>query len=350
MNRKTIHTAQAFMRCIAIAVLSATAFLAGSVHAQAPVPEAVPAVLPNATKAALDIRRTRLDEQRKALAQKVAAHNARCRNVPPENAALTADCSAAQQSLNSEVQTYRQSVVAFNNDLATAIDAVRPQMQARVKELDVLIQRDAQAIRHLGFARRAEDFAEWERLGAKAKTEFEDEVMEAITGIAVDKLRSGVLSVFKDFDAAKAARMTDFIRTRGVKPEPVALIAAIERVGRAPDKSRIADDAALIVRQFEDWRKAREAMGGSNESIKEVGNLLEGFISDPRVGLLMTGLKLTTAAVYNNATRRVARHEVERLTTLTEQQLKDLERLRKLMETHVRERNALVSVQGGAGK
>lgn len=45
--------------------------------------------------------------------------------------------------------------------------------------------------------------------------------------------------------------------------------------------------------------------------------------------------------VYNNATRRVGRAEVNRLTDLTEKQLKDLDRLRKLTEKHVQERNEL---------
>ncbi len=141
--------------------------------------------------------------------------------------------------------------------------------------------------------------------------------------------------------------MAAWLRARSIKPEPAALIAAIERVGRAANKSRVADDAEFIVKQIEDYRSARAAAGNSTESAKFVSGLLEGTIADPRVAFLITELKLTTAAVYNNATRRVARTEVERLTKLTEQQLKDLERLRKLMEAHVRERNALIVAQEG---
>lgn len=120
MSRETIHTAQVFLRFTAMVTLCAAALMAGAVHAQAPVPEAIPAVLPDPVKATLNTKRAGLDGQRMALAQKVAAHNARCRNVPPENTVLTVDCAAAQQNLNSEVQAYRQSVQTFNNDVVAA--------------------------------------------------------------------------------------------------------------------------------------------------------------------------------------------------------------------------------------
>ncbi|MFY9314105.1 MAG: hypothetical protein WAO95_00940 [Burkholderiales bacterium] len=210
----------------------------------------------------------------------------------------------------------------------------------RREQLTRQVEKNAEAIRRLGFARRAEDFAEWERLAAKAKAEFEGEVIDVISDIAVDKARGKILDSFKGFDAAKANRMAGWIRARGIKPEPTALLAAIDRVGRATDKSRVADDAEFIVKQIEDLRKARAAAPDPVESAKFIGGLLEGTLSDPRLVVLVTELKLTTAAVYNNATRRVARHEVERLT-LTEKQLKDLERLQKLMVKHVQELKAL---------
>ena len=228
--------------------------------------------------------------------------------------------------------------------------APSPAIVKRREELDRQIKRDAEAIRRLGFARREEDFAEWQQLSAKAKADFEGEVIDTIVSVAVDKTRGKLLDAFKGFDATKASRMIEWIRARGIKPEPAALIAAIERVGRAANKARVADDAEFIVKQIEDIRSARAAAADPVESAKFVSGLLEGTVADPRVAFLITELKLTTAAVYNNATRRVARAEVERLTKLTEQQLKDLDRLRKVMERHVHERNALNMTQGETGK
>jgi hypothetical protein len=219
--------------------------------------------------------------------------------------------------------------------------------ERRREELDQLIARDAEAIRRLGFARRAEDFAEWARLAEDAKKEFEGEVVDAIVGIAEDKTRGKLLDTFKDFDTAKASRLISWIRARGIKPESTALIAAIERVGRAPNKARVADDAEFIVKRIGEFRNAREASGDAVKQAQFISGLLESLLSDPRSALLITELKLTTAALYNNLTRRVARAEVERLTVLTEAQLKDLERLRQLMEQHVRERRDLLAMEKG---
>ena len=228
--------------------------------------------------------------------------------------------------------------------------AARQAAQARRAELDKQIERDMEAIRRLGFARRAEDFAEWERLAAKAKAEFEGEVIDTVTDIAVDKARGKILNAFKSFDPAKASRMIAWIKSKNIKPQPAALIAAIERVGRATDKSRIADDAEFIVKQIEDWRKAKAAAGVPIESAKFAAGMLEGLVSDPRLSVLITEIKLTTAALYNNATRRVARAEVNRLTDLTEKQLKDLDRLRQVLQKHVQERNELKKTMEEAEK
>ena len=60
---------------------------------------------------------------------------------------------------------------------------------------------------------------------------------------------------------------------------------------------------------------------------------------DKQCKLLQTETKLTIVALFNNATRRVAVHEVERLTTMTEDQLRGLTKISELMARHVLERN-----------
>lgn len=278
-------------------------------------------------------RRAKLESDYERLTQDIAAHEGRCLNKPktPE---LVADCSASQSSLNARIGAQNKAEAEFARTLEVAA-------RDRRAALEKQIANDVEAIRRLGFARRAEDFAEWDQLALQAKTEFENEVLDTITDIAIDKARGGILEAFKGFDSAKATRMVQWIRARGVKPEPTALINAIERVGLAPDKARVADDAEFIVKQIEDFRKGRAAASDPVESAKFISGLLEGTISDPRVAFLITEIKLTTSALYNNAARRVARAEVERLTKLTEKQLQDLHRLQKLLERHVGELNSL---------
>ena len=327
---------------ISMVLLLALLIGQGIAGAQAARPIEVPAVLLEPHRSALVAKRSALENRRTHLLAAVETHNGRCRGIP-DSSPMVAECSEAQARLNGEVDSYRDAANAFNREVAQAA-------QARRAELDKQIERDMEAIRRLGFARRAEDFAEWERLAAKAKAEFKGEVIDTVTDIAVDKARGKILDAFKTFDAAKASRMITWIKSKNIKPQPAALIAAIERVGRATDKSRIAADAEFIVKQIEDWRKARAAAADPIESAKFVGGMLEGFISDPRLAILITEVKLTTAALYNNATRRVALAEVNRLTDLTEQQLKGLDRLRQVLQKHVHERNDLKSTMKEAEK
>ena len=278
-------------------------------------------------------RRAKLESDSQQLDQDISAHEGRCINKPktPE---LVADCSASQSALNKRIAAQNKAEAEFAAALAIAGTNRRATLEKQIAS-------DVEAIRRLGFNRRAEDFAEWDQLALQAKTEFENEVLDTITDVAIDKVRGGILENFKSFDSAKATRMVQWIRARGIKPEPTALINAIERVGLAPDKARVADDAEFIVKQIEDFRKGRAAANDPVESAKFISGLLEGTISDPRVALLITELKLTTAALYNNAARRVARSEVEKLTTLTEKQLQDLRRLQKLLQRHVGDLNSL---------
>lgn len=278
-------------------------------------------------------RRAKLESDYERLTQDMTAHEGRClsKTRTPE---LVADCKASQSALNERIAAQNKAEEEFARSLEVA-------GRDRRVALEKQIASDVEAIRRLGFARRAEDFAEWDHLALQAKTEFENEVIDTIADIAIDKARGGILEAFKGFDSGKATRMLQWIRARGIKPEPTALINAIERVGLAPDKARVADDTEFIVKQIEDFRKGRATAGDPVESAKFISGLLEGTISDPRVAFLITEIKLTTAALYNNAARRVARAEVERLTTLTEKQLQDLQRLQKLLERHVGELNSL---------
>jgi Spy/CpxP family protein refolding chaperone len=262
---------------------------------QSPALPQVPTGLAASQRDPLLERSSKLAATRAQLEADVAAHRGRCTGVP-EDSPRVHECRESQAALNARIAAYKKEEAALKGDIEQAVHSRRQNLEAQVA-------RDIKAIQRLGFARRAEDFVEWERLAGKAKAEFEGEVLDTVTDIAVDKARGGLLEFFKGFDTAKATRLVEWIRARGMKPEPAALISAIERVGRAPDKAGVAEDAEFIVKQIEDFRKGRAAAGDPVESAKFLSGLLEGLISDPRLALLITESRLTVAALYNNAAR-----------------------------------------------
>ena len=224
--------------------------------------------------------------------------------------------------------------------------AERKRLAARDQQITEAIARDVTAIKNLGFARRAEDFAEWERLGADAKASFEKEIVDTATDAAIAKVRGRVLEGFKSFDEAQAARWIG--RLAKVQPRPVELIGLIEGLAKVKDKAKIAESAELVLDRIEQLQKAGQlaqpaGRGQAREDLLLVGlDLVCDVVPAPgdrSCKLFKTTSKLTVASLYNNASRRVAVREVERLTTMTEAQLHALARINELMVKHVRERN-----------
>lgn len=224
--------------------------------------------------------------------------------------------------------------------------AERNRLAVRDQQITAAIARDVTAIKKLGFAGRAEDFAEWENLGADAKASFEKEIVDTATDAAIAKVRGRLLEGFKSFDEAQAARWIG--RLAKVQPRPVELIGLIEGLAKVKDKAKIAESAELVLDRIEQLQKAGQLAqpvghGQAREDLLLVGlDLVCDVVPAPgdrSCKLFKTTSKLTVASLYNNASRRVAVREVERLTTMTESQLHALARINELMAKHVRERN-----------
>lgn len=209
----------------------------------------------------------------------------------------------------------------------------------RRRQLEAQIARDLEAIRSLGFARRAEDFAEWERLSANARNEFWQEVASEVTDIIVDKAQDKLLQGFKHFDERKGDRWIAFLESQE-NPPPPELIEAIRGVSQLRNKGKAAYNAKHI---FDGIKKVNDSI--RVKDVKTAAPVLLDLMCDavPRspynssCNWFRRWSKFTVASLYNNATSRVARVEVERMTTLNERQLHLLNRLQKLLANHVKE-------------
>ena len=209
-------------------------------------------------------------------------------------------------------------------------------ISARRRQLEMQIARDVQAIRNLGFARRTEDFVQWEQLSQRARNEFWDQVAGEIIDLIVEKSRDKLLEGFKHFDAAKGDRWIAFLQAQ--ENPPPDLIDAVRRVSQLRNKGRAAYDAKYIVDGIEKLNKSWQV-----KDVQSAAPVLLDLVCDavPQKPLhapckyFRTASKLTVAALYDNASRRVAVAEVERLTTLNERQLHHLNRLQKVLANHV---------------
>lgn len=320
--------------CVTLAAIPLAA--SPSARAQVAGPNAIPQ---GVGSQALEAQRQSVLAEKDRLTGQIAAHNAMCSQVLDTDTALVASCSSSQSGLIASVQAYKASLAAYESALSTAsATAQRTQQEARLRDLDAKITADAEAIRRLGFARRAEDFAAWEKLAADAKREFEGEVSDAITSAVVDKAQGKILDAFKAFDEASAAKLVARLRAAHPDASATELYALIERLGRVADKAAIAADAEEVLKRIDQLQAIAETPDDRVATAELAASLLEGLIEDPRLKLLITEVKLTSASLYNNASRRIAAAEVDRLTAMTEDQLRALTKLQALMASHVTER------------
>lgn len=322
-----------------ICLLFAVTFsAAGLVQTGVPALPEIPTALQENVRASLIAKRQPLAEQKLVLIDEGNSINQQCAKVQ-KGSPQHQECLARLARFNAGVQTLRSKVDQLADEIDLAIDAEIARLTVRDRELTASLDKDAEAIRNLGFARRAEDFAEWEKLGADAKAQFAKEVIDAATDQIAGKVSDHLLESFSHFDAAKAGRWVKLLEK--VEPRPTELIRLIRKVGDLPDKARAVEDAAKIVQGIERLQQAFTAE--TREDLLLLGMDLFCDVvpaaSEASCNAFKTVGKLTVASLYNNVARRVAINEVERLTTMTEGQLRALAKINELMVKHVKERN-----------
>ena len=338
------------MRTLLLAVrtlLFAAAMLgaAGIASAQVPAVPAVPGALPAGLSGPLLAQRARVEQQRNGVLEAGARHNERCRAVK-EGSPEHRDCIASRDRLRAQIVALRAAAEALEDEIDAAVALEKKRLTARDVELSAAIARDVTAIRRLGFDRRAEDFAEWEKLGAEARAGFEKEIIDSATDAAIAKVRGSLLEGFKSFDDAQAARWIG--KLAKVDPRPVELIGLIERLAKLKDKAQIAESAELVLERIGKLQKTRQALQPAGRAQAREDLLLTGLDlvcdvvpppGDQSCKAFKVAGKLTAASLYNNAARRVALGEVERLNAMTEAQLLGLARINQLMAAHIQDRN-----------
>src|SRR5688572_20097977 len=226
---------------------------AGLVQTGVPALPEIPTALQENVRASLIAKRQPLAEQKLVLIDEGNSINQQCAKVQ-KGSQQHQDCLARLERFNAGVKTLRSNVDQLADQIDLAIDAEVTRLTTRDTELTKALDKDAEAIRNLGFARRAEDFAEWEKLGADAKAQFEKEVVDAATDQIAGRVSDHLLESFSHFDAAKAGRWVKLLQK--VEPRPTELIRLIREVGDIPDKARAVEDAAKIVQGIERLQQA----------------------------------------------------------------------------------------------
>jgi len=324
-----------FRWLLAAALLGA----AGGAAAQFPPLPVIPGALPAPAALPLQTKLAQFEQQYKGLVDAGTRHNDRCRGVKkgsPEHA----DCSASLERLAGDIKVLRAVADKLEDEIDAAVAVERKRLQARDKELELYIAKDLTAVRGLGFDRRAQDFEEWEKLATDAKREFEQTVSKEATSLIAAGVKEEVLSGVKKLDAAKVEKWIGFLQKQD--PPAVEIISVLRRMASVGDADRLklATDAKYLAKLIENVAKSAKVDGWKDGLPVLLEILCDGFPSaaSKQCKLFKATANATVASLYNNAARRVAQTEIERLTSLTESQLKALATINGLLVKHVKER------------
>jgi ribonuclease HI len=280
-----------------------------------------------------------LKQERAAMLAKGAAFDRACGRVEV-GSAQDAQCNREFPVLSREAEQHHRKSVEFIEAYGHALAAERARLQEQDKILTQNIERDLNAVRNLGFDRRAQDFEEWEKLATDAKRAFEDTVRAEAAGLIASKAKNGILAGVKSLDKVKVSGWIAALTKQD--PPPTEIIALLQRMASVTDADRVrlVTDAKYLAKLIENVAKTAKVSGWKDGLPVLLEIACEAFPSEAtQCQWFKATASVTVASLYNNAARRIASNEVDRLTGLTEAQLRVLPKLNELIVGHVRDRN-----------
>lgn len=326
-----------------LAVFVLALLAAGSAQALPALPE-IPLALPDGVRQSLIVKRQPLAQRKLALIDEGNAITRECGRIVKGSAQHQA-CLARLAQFDAKGELLSKDMDKLEDEIDAAVAGERKRLEARGKELEERIRVDLIAVRNLGFDRRTQDFEEWEKLASDARLEFQHTISAEATSLIADKAKDGILSGVKKLDEAKVGGWIEVLMKQD--PPPTEIIAVLRRMASVADADRVklATDAKYLATLIKDVAKSAKLTGWREGLPVLLEIVCDGLPSgtSAQCKLFRASASVTAGSLYNNAARRVAQAEVERLTSLNESQLKDLARLNTLLEKHVKERREVTS-------
>jgi len=310
---------------------------------QIPALEDVPRALPDPPRTSLMQRHTDLAARRAVLFGRIDDFNQRCR-LYYSNSPEAKECPSAKGPLYADRDAYIAALKSFNWDLEQAIGDYQNKLEKRLAELDAGLQRDAEALRRMGFSRRAEDFAEWAKFSTDAHRQaflkFMDIVIDEGADYAVKWSAAQIGAAHASrFGADQANELLRKMQAQGINnPHAEAYLRKIVDQNLTKDGAQLTNELADALHQ--DLRVLRDLMTvDKNNSNAEKALKLVQMIAPPHLAKVATLGELGIWVVADVGAQRIAAANVRRLTELTEKDLKTLTTIscvsqRRLVEKH----------------
>ena len=309
-------------------------------HAWAGVPDLkpIPRDLPKEVRTYLVKQEAELTGELNAVAARNNELRKNCAEVD-EGSPAAERCSREQAALEAGREQYIKAADRFNS----IVDA-----EVAIHDLKARIARDQEAIRRLGLKSRAEDFEEWERLSDEARREFEEQALASLADLlfgAASDANKAVITGAGALNTFSSRKLISRLQQKGISNE--RLFKSIREIGAAkgkPARAKAAKDLIEIVEKEGDLLNIAQEINGNPGDVRTAAEaatvLLSWGLEGPLAGVFASDVQFMYASLYNNAARRVSEDSIERLTTMTERQLRDLNELTRVLKRHVKELQA----------
>jgi hypothetical protein len=321
------------------ALLAVGLFIVAMTSARSAPPPEMPDWLSGSARRTLDKSRSELVTSLNKIEKKGADYNATYAGQPD-----SAPGREMYAQLERDKQSYFADLTRFKKELLTAANA-------EIERLDKRVEMDLNAIRRLGFERRAEDFKEFEDLDKEARKKLQDQFAESM----IDLLFTGALDADKavvksigSMNTFSAQKLIGKMKAANIK-NPL-IWELVREIGATTDKPAMRDATLRLLKLVEregDLLGNGIAIGNDPDNIEVQADaaitLLSWGLEGPLAGWLASETKLCIATIYTARITRANMRNVERLNAATDTQLLALKGLSKSVEGHTK---ALAEVKG----
>jgi hypothetical protein len=207
----------------------------------------------------------------------------------------------------------------------------KPAIQQKVRDLQSRIEKDKNAIRALHVNAIADGIEEWQTLSEKARADLMSQAFDMILVNAQVAMKAG-----GSLNPPSANKAISKLKSVGIDIDK--LNAAIRKLAATPGKPPRAEDINAVLEGMsrgKDLASMAKAEGDTASRLEALSTVLGWYQTSPALAYLATDLSFTTASIYNNLTMRESRSQIDQLTTLSEEDLRSLKTLSKLLQDDV---------------
>lgn len=273
--------------------------------------------------------------------------------VRREDMTIVCKCDAGYEN-DGDNCVKKRPIVNPNPESPADICALAPKAQEEFIRLRAEITVDEQVIRNFGFEQTSEQIEHWGQLGEEARKFYQENARDALRKVAVKACVLGASALAVHLEPARARQLSEKLETllqRVGVPSGDELYSIARKVGTKVS----AEETEKLVKAIERVNKIYEAqdagvkvaLADTNlEILKSVVEL--AALIKPEMHLLSMDLNTLSLAVYATD-YELDKNQVEMLTTLTQEQLKDLQlraaRLRNDVSSLNQQRRTLESAK-----